>query len=87
MKISDKIRQSEMDMVLTDVYWATVNGVGNEDKIEPEKVLVLVQYMLTAYLSTIPDMTEVQVQVLELLRQVLPQEPMPGRVTPKWWLR
>ena len=76
MKISDKIRQAEMDMVLTDVYWATVNGVG-DGKIEPEKVLVLVQYMLTAYLSTIPDMTEVQVQVLELLRQVLPEDPLP----------
>ena len=77
MKISDKIRQAEMDMVLTDVYWATVNGVGDEDKIEPEKVLVLVQYMLTAYLSTVPDMTDVQVQVLELLRQVLPESPLP----------
>ena len=76
MKISDKIRQAEMDMVLTDVYWSTVNGVG-AGKIEPEKVLVLVQYMLTAYLSTIPDMADVQVQVLELLRQVLPESPLP----------
>ena len=76
MKISDQIRQTELDMMLTDVYWAAVNGV-NEHKIEPEKVLVLVQYMLTAYLSTIPDMTEVQVQVLELLRQVLPVVPLP----------
>ena len=76
MKISDKIRQAEMDMVLTDVYWAAVNGVGDA-KIEPEKVLLLVQYMLTAYLSTVPDMTDVQVKVLELLRQILPEEPLP----------
>ena len=76
MTLNEKIRQTEMDMVLTDVYWATVNGV-NENKIDAEKVLVLIQYMLTAYLSTIPDMTDVQVQVLELLRQVLPVDPLP----------
>ena len=76
MTLNDKIRRTEMDMVLTDVYWATVNGV-NENKIDAEKVLVLIQYMLTAYLSTIPDMTDVQVQVLELLRQVLPVDPLP----------
>ena len=76
MTLNEKIRQTELDMVLTDVYWATVNGV-NEDKIDAEKVLVLIQYMLTAYLSTIPDMTDVQVQVLELLRQVLPVDPLP----------
>ena len=75
MNLNEKIRQTELDMVLTDVYWATVNGV-NEDKIDAEKVLVLIQYMLTAYLSTIPDMTDVQVQVLELLRQVLPVDPL-----------
>ena len=76
MTLNDKIRQTELDMLLTEVYWATVNGV-NEDKIDAEKVLVLIQYMLTAYLSTIPDMTDVQVQVLELLRQVLPVNPLP----------
>ena len=76
MTLNEKIRQTELDMVLTDVYWATVNGV-NEKKIDAEKVLVLIQYMLTAYLSTIPDMTDVQVQVLELLRQVLPVDPLP----------
>ena len=76
MTLNEKIRQTELDMVLTDVYWATVNGV-NENKIDAEKVLVLIQYMLTAYLSTIPDMTDVQVQVLELLRQVLPVDPLP----------
>ena len=76
MTVNDKIRQTELDMVLTDVYWATVNGL-NDDKVDPEKVLVLIQYMLTAYLSTFPDMSDVQVQVLELLRQVLPQDPLP----------
>ena len=65
-----------MDMLLTDVYWATVNGV-NENKIDAEKVLVLIQYMLTAYLSTLPDMSDVQVQVLDLLRKVLPEDPLP----------
>ena len=75
MNLNEKIRRTELDMVLTDVYWATVNGV-NEDKIDAEKVLVLIQYMLTAYLSTIPDMTDVQVQVLELLRSVLPVDPL-----------
>ena len=76
MTLNEKIRQTELDMLLTDVYWATVNGV-NENKIDADRVLVLIQYMLTAYLSTIPDMTEVQVQVLELLRQVLPSVPLP----------
>ena len=76
MTLNEKIRQTELDMLLTEVYWATVNGV-NEDKIDAEKVLLLIQYMLTAYLSTIPDMTDVQVQVLELLRQVLPVNPLP----------
>ena len=76
MTMNEKIRQTELDMVLTDVYWATVNGV-NEDKIEPDKVLVLVQYMLTAYLTTVPEMSDVQVQVLELLRQVLPVDALP----------
>ena len=76
MTLNEKIRQTELDMVLTDVYWATVNGV-NENKIDAEKVLVLIQYMLTAYLSTIPDMTEVQVKVLDLLREILPQDPLP----------
>ena len=38
MTLNEKIRQTEMDMVLTDVYWATVNGV-NENKIDAEKVL------------------------------------------------
>ena len=28
-----KFAKAELDMVLTDVYWATVNGV-NENKIE-----------------------------------------------------
>ena len=36
MTLNEKIRQTELDMVLTDVYWATVNGV-NEDKIDAEK--------------------------------------------------
>ena len=76
MTTNEKIRQTELDMVLTDVYWATVNGV-NEGKLEPDKVLVLIQYMLTAYLTTVPDMSDVQVQVLELLRQVLPIDPLP----------
>ena len=76
MSIDEKIRKTEMDMFLTDVYWATINGL-NDDKIEPEKVLVLIQYMLTAYLSTVPDMTDVQVQVLELLRKILPETPLP----------
>ena len=76
MTLNEKIRQTELDMLLTDVYWATVNGV-NEKKIDADRVLVLIQYMLTAYLSTIPDMTDVQVQVLELLRQVLPAVPLP----------
>ena len=76
MNINEKIRKAEMDMMLTDVYWATVNGV-NENKIDAEKVLVLIQYMLTAYLSTLPDMSDVQVQVLDLLRKVLPEDPLP----------
>ena len=76
MSIDEKIRKTEMDMFLTDVYWATINGL-NDDKIDPEKVLVLIQYMLTAYLSTVPDMTDVQVQVLELLRKILPETPLP----------
>ena len=77
-KISDRIAQAERDMVLTDVYWATINGL-NDEKVNPEKVLVLIQYMLTAYLSTVPDMTDVQVQVLALLRQVLPAMPLPKK--------
>ena len=76
MTLNEKIRKAEMDMMLTDVYWSMVHGVSDK-KVEPEKVLVLIQYMLTAYLSTVPDMTDVQVQVLELLRQVLPEEPLP----------
>ena len=76
MTLNERIRQTETDMVLTDAFWATVNCV-NEDKIDPEKLLVLFQYMLTAYLSTVPEMTEVQVQVLELLRQILPKDPLP----------
>ena len=76
MTLNEKIRKAEMDMMLTDVYWAMVHGVSDK-KVEPEKVLVLIQYMLTAYLSTVPDMTDVQVQVLELLRKVLPEEPLP----------
>ena len=76
MNVNEKIRKAEMDMILTDVYWSMVHGVSDK-KIEPEKVMLLVQYMLTAYLSTIPDMTDVQVQVLELLRQILPQTPLP----------
>ena len=76
MTLDERILQTETDMVLTDAFWVTVNCV-NDGKIDPEKLLVLFQYMLTAYLSTIPDMSDVQVQVLELLRQILPKDPLP----------
>ena len=67
------LTQSMLDSALTDSFWCLL---GNSDAIDPDRLLLLVQYMLTAYLSTLSDQQDVQVQVLALLRELLPKLPI-----------
>ena len=55
---------------LTEAYWALLS---DSDAVDPDKLLLLFQYMLTSYLSTLPPQRAVQVQVLDLLRGLLPK--------------
>ena len=75
--MNDKIAQTQLKVSLVDAYWYLVDAFEDGKEIPVDKILVLGQYMLTAYLSTVPEMTDVQVQVLELLRKILPETPLP----------
>ena len=77
MRSNDKIARTQLQVSLVDAYWFLTDALEEDRDIPIDKILVLGQYMLTAYLSTVPEMTEVQVKVLELLRQILPQNPLP----------
>ena len=77
MKIDDKIAHTQLKVSLVDAYWYLTDAFEEGKDIPIDKILVLGQYMLTAYLSTVPEMTDVQVQVLELLRKILPETPLP----------
>ena len=77
MKSNDKIAHTQLNVSLVDAYWYLVEAFEEDKEIPIDKILVLGQYMLTAYLSTVPEMTDVQVQVLELLRKILPDSPLP----------
>ena len=73
----DNVAQTQLKVSLVDAYWYLTDAFEQGDDIPIDKILVLCQYMLTAYLSTVPEMTDVQVQVLELLRKILPETPLP----------
>ena len=75
--MNDKIVQTQIKVSLVDAYWYLTDAFEEGKDIPIDKILVLGQYMLTAYLSTVPEMTDVQVQVLELLRKILPESPLP----------
>ena len=70
--MTNTISQFEFDSGLTDDFWLML---GDPDAIGPDRILLMIQYMLTAYLSTLPDQQDVQVQVLALLRELLPKLP------------
>ena len=69
------IVQFEFDSGLTDEYWALLCD-SDSDSVDPDRILLMIQYMFTAYLSTLPDQQDVQVQVLALLRELLPKLPL-----------
>ena len=71
--MTGELTQSMLDSALTDSFWVLL---GNSDAIDPDRLLLLFQYMLTAYLSTLSDQQDVQVQVLALLRELLPKLPL-----------
>jgi len=75
--MNDKIDTSAHNVALVDMYWLAVNAYENDTKIPVDKILLLVQYMLTSYLSTVPEQRDTQVEVLELLREILPQVELP----------
>ena len=75
--MNDKIQSAAHASSLVDVYWLLVSASEGETRIPIDQILLLCQYMLSSYLSTVPEQREVQVEVLKLLREILPQSQLP----------
>ena len=71
--MNDKVETSAHNVALVDMYWLLVNAAEDETKLPMDKILLLLQYMLTSYLSTVPEQRDTQVDVLKLLRDLLPK--------------
>ena len=71
--MTKKIEKTRADMALMDAYWYLANAMDNEQEIPVDKILLLVQFMLTSYLVIDPDQRDIQLQVQKLLIQILPE--------------
>ena len=47
--MTKKIEKTRADMALMDAYWYLANAMDNEQEIPVDKILLLVQFMLTSY--------------------------------------
>lgn len=54
---------------------SAVDVLREQPRVRPVEVLLLSQYMLTAYLTTVPELAEDEMQVLELIHGLLPDGP------------
>ena len=72
-EMNKKIEKTRADMALMDAYWFLSNSIECEQEIPVDKVLLLVQFMLTSYLVIDPDQRDVQLQVQKLLIEILPR--------------
>ena len=71
-EMNKKIEKSRADMALMDMYWYLAKAMDNEQEIPVDKVLLLVQFMLTSYLVIDPAQRDVQLEVQKLLITILP---------------
>ena len=71
-EMNKKIEKTRADMALMDAYWYLANAMDNEQEIPVDKVLLLVQFMLTSYLVIDPVQRDVQLEVQKLLIEILP---------------
>ena len=71
-EMNKKIEKTRADMALMDAYWYLANAMDNEQEIPVDKVLLLVQFMLTSYLVIDPAQRDVQLEVQKLLIEILP---------------
>ena len=72
-EMNKKIEKTRADMALMDAYWYLANAMDNEQEIPVDKVLLLVQFMLTSYLVIDPVQRDVQLEVQKLLIEILPE--------------